>query len=156
MPVPKAEASANGYGADVIVPNGMLLADKLVNWTFSGTRRRINLDVSTSHAANPQHTLDLLVDIAGKVEGISFSPAPVAILTGLAPGALEFNLRAWTTDRADWVAVRSELAVKVKVGLAAAGIEVPMPQRDVNLRLVPQGLAEKLAPPGQAPAGEPG
>jgi len=143
-------------GADVVVPNGMLLADKLVNWTFSGTRRRINLDVSTSHAANPQHTLDLLVDIAGKVEGISFSPAPVAILTGLAPGALEFNLRAWTTDRADWVAVRSELAVKVKVGLAAAGIEVPMPQRDVNLRLVPQGLAEKLAPPGQAPAGEPG
>ena len=26
-------------GADVVVPNGMLLADKMVNWTLNGTRR---------------------------------------------------------------------------------------------------------------------
>jgi len=139
-------------GADVVVPNGMLLADKLVNWTFSGTRRRISLDVTTSYAASPQRTLELLVDIASKVEGISFSPAPSALLTGLAPGALEFSLRAWTTDRADWVAVRSELAVGVKEGLAAAGIEVPMPQRDLRLRVISQEAAEELAKAGQAPA----
>ena len=34
-------------GADVVVPNGMLLADKLVNWTLNGTRRRVDLNVST-------------------------------------------------------------------------------------------------------------
>ncbi len=143
-------------GADVVVPNGMLLADKLVNWTFSGTRRRINLDVTTSYAASPQRTLELLMEIARKVEGIAFSPAPFAILTGLAPGALEFNLRAWTTDRVDWVAVRSELAVKVREGLAEAGIEVPMPQRDLHLRVVPPEAAETLAKAAQRPSAEPG
>ncbi len=124
-------------GAEVVVPNGMLLADKLVNWTLRGTRRRIDINVSTSYAVVPQRTIDLLVGIARKVQGIATSPAPVAILTGLAPGALEFNLRAWTTDRADWLLVRSDLAVEVQNGLAEAGIEVPMPQREMYLRSVP-------------------
>ena len=124
-------------GAEVVVPNGMLLADKLVNWTLSGTRRRIDINVSTGYAVVPQRTIDLLVGIARTVQGIAASPAPVAILTGLAPGALEFNLRAWTTDSADWLLVRSDLAVQVQNGLAEAGIEVPMPQREMHVRSVP-------------------
>ena len=126
-------------GAEVVVPNGMLLADKLVNWTLSGTRRRINVDVSTGYGVGPQRTIDLLVGIARTVPGIAAMPAPAALLTGLAPGALEFNLRAWTTDQADWVSVRSELSIKIKEGLAEAGIEVPLPQRDLHVRHVPAG-----------------
>ncbi len=132
-------------GADVVVPNGMLLADKLVNWTLSGTRRRINLDISTGYGADPQRTIELLVGIARTVDGISFSPAPAAIMTGLVPGALEFNLRAWTTEGTDWVTVRSALAVKVRDGLAEAGIAVPMPQRDLHLRSVSRDAAAELA-----------
>jgi len=121
-------------GADVIVPNGMLLADKLVNWTLNGTRRRVNIDVSTDYAADPTQTMALLVQIASSVDGVSHTPAPAAIMTGLAPGALQFNVRAWTTDRADWLLVRSTLAVKIRDGLAEAGIEVPKPQLDLHVR----------------------
>lgn len=123
-------------GADVVVPNGMLLADKLVNWTLSGTRRRVELAISTAYADDPRRTIELLIGIARSVDGVSFSPAPTAIMTGLVPGALEFSLRAWTTDGADWVAVRSELAMKVRDGLAEAGIEVPLPQRALHLSSV--------------------
>jgi potassium efflux system protein len=121
-------------GADVVVPNGMLLADKLVNWTLTGTRRRISVELSTVYSADPRRTVELLVSIARSVDGVSFSPAPNAIVTGLTAGALDFSVRAWTTERADWVMVRSELAMKIRDGLAEAGIEVPLPQRDVRLR----------------------
>ena len=40
-------------GAEVVVPNGMLLADKMVNWTLSGTRRRIDINVSTGYDTSP-------------------------------------------------------------------------------------------------------
>ncbi len=144
-------------GADVVVPNGMLVADKLVNWTFSGTRRRVSIEVSTAYRVDPQRTIDLLVEIASKVDGVSFSPAPFAILTLLSPGALEFSLRAWTTERSDWVEVRSRLAIKVREGLAAAGIEVPMPQRDLHVRMVSKDAAEALnaAAPTAGPATAP-
>ena len=40
-------------GADVVVPNGMLLADKMVNWTLNGTRRRFDLNISTHYTRRP-------------------------------------------------------------------------------------------------------
>jgi potassium-dependent mechanosensitive channel len=144
-------------GADVVVPNGMLLADKLVNWTLTGTRRRINVDVSTRYGADPKRTAELLVAIAASVDGVASAPAPAAIMTGLVNGELQFNLRAWTTDRADWVLVRSELAMQVRDGLAAAGIEVPVPQRDLHLRTgstEPAAAASAAVDPAAARAGE--
>lgn len=121
-------------GADVVVPNGVLIADKLVNWTLSRNSRRIEISVSTGFSTSPQQTIDLLVGIAARTPGIAGAPPPVALLTGLASGTLEFLLRAWTVELADWVAVRSTLAVAVRDGLNAAGIEVPLPQRDLHLR----------------------
>ncbi len=133
-------------GADVVVPNGMLLADKLVNWTLTGTRRRVSVDLSTVYGADPRRTALLLVGIARSVDGVSSSPTPEAIMTGMSAGTLDFSVRAWTTDRADWVRVRSELAMKIRDALADAGIEVPLPQRDLHLRSVSPDVASRLAP----------
>jgi small-conductance mechanosensitive channel len=124
-------------GADVVVPNGMLLADKMVNWTLNGTRRRFDLNISTAYSADPQRTMDLLVEIARSCTQVASTPAPACIMTGLAPGELQFNIRAWTKDFGDWVAARTELAMKIRNGLAEAGIEVPRPQREVVLRTLP-------------------
>ena len=129
-------------GAEVVVPNGMLLADKLVNWTLHGTRRRIDINVATGYEVAPQRTIELLQGIARKVQGVSMSPAPLAILTGLAPGQIEFNLRAWTTDSADWLLVRSDMAVQVQNGLAEAGIAVPRPQRELHVQAAAASAGE--------------
>ena len=124
-------------GADVVVPNGMLLADKMVNWTLNGTRRRFDLNISTHYSEDPQRTMDLLVEIARSCSGVAATPAPACIMTGLGPGELQFNIRAWTKDFGDWVQVRTELAMKIRNGLAEAGIEVPRPHREVVLRTLP-------------------
>ena len=128
-------------GADVVVPNGMLLADKVVNWTLNGTRRRFDLNISTLYSADPKRTIDLLVEIARSCNGVAASPAPACIMTGLGPGELQFNVRAWINDFGDWVSVRSELAMKIRDGLAEAGIEVPRPQRELIVRNMPNEAA---------------
>jgi len=132
-------------GADVVVPNGMLLADKLVNWTLTGTRRRVSVELSTVYGADPRRTIELLEAIARSIDGVSFAPAPEAIMTGLTAGALDFSVRAWTTDRTDWVQLRSELAMRIRDGLAEAGIEVPLPQRDLRLRTMSGNAAADLS-----------
>ena len=139
-------------GAEVVVPNGMLLADKLINWTLYGTRRRVTLDVSTGFDAAPQRTIEVLQEIARSVAGVATSPAPAVIMTGLAPGELQYNVRVWTADFGDWIAVRTELAMKIRDGLAAAGIQVPRPQREVHVH----GLRPPLADEAPPPAGTPG
>jgi potassium-dependent mechanosensitive channel len=64
---------------------------------------------------------------------------------------LEFNLMAWTTDKTDWVGARSLLNVRVRDGLAAAGIEVPLPQRDLHLRSISNAALEELRGTSAAP-----
>ena len=66
-------------------------------------------------------------------------------MTGLTAGALDFNLRAWTTHSVSWVVVRSNLAVAVREGLAQAGIEAPRPQSDLHLRGLSAEFAQALA-----------
>ncbi len=124
-------------GADVVVPNGMLLADKMTNWTLHGTRRRFELTVSTHYAADPQRTMDLLLQIARSCKGVAAVPAADCIMIGLAPGELQFGVRAWVHNFEDWLNVRTELALKIRNGLAEAGIEVPRPQREVVVRHLP-------------------
>jgi potassium efflux system protein len=146
-------------GADVVVPNGMLLADKLTNWTLRGNSRRITVSVITIYGADPQKTLELLVRLATRVEGISSAPPPVAILTGLTAGALEFSLMAWTKDKTDWVRTRSLLNVRIRDGLAEAGIEVPLPQRELHLRSISNAAVEELlgtrpSPPSKSDEGD--
>jgi len=139
-------------GADVVVPNGMLLADKLVNWTLNGTRRRVTMNVSTGFAAAPQRTIDVLMAIARSVKGVALTPAPAVIMTGMAPGELLYNVRVWTTDFSDWIDVRTELTMKIRDGLAEAGIEVPKPQRELIVRGVsPQAIQQLGRAGGDVP-----
>ncbi|MBT9495414.1 MAG: mechanosensitive ion channel [Paucibacter sp.] len=119
-------------GADVVMPNGMILADKLVNWTLTGNSRRINIDVSTGYEVSPQQTIAMLIGIAQDLDGVASFPPPSALLTGLTPGALTFNVRAWTTQQADWVAVRSAFAMRIRDAFAEANIAVPLPQLHVR------------------------
>jgi small-conductance mechanosensitive channel len=134
-------------GASVIVPNGLLLADKIFNWTIAGNSRRIHVNISTGYETAPQTTIELLEKVARSQEGVAFLPPPSALLSGLMPGAMEFNLRAWTRPDADWVSVRSALTVKVRAALDEAGIRVPAPQREFTLRGVPERAAQDLAAP---------
>jgi len=73
-----------------------------------------------------------------------FASAAVAFALGRSPtpespqgfgdSALNFEVRAWTARFEEWAAVHSQVAVAVNAALKAAGIEMPFPQRDVNLR----------------------
>jgi potassium efflux system protein len=134
-------------GAEVVVPNGMLIADKLVNWTLTGTRRRISVELSTVYGADPQRTVKLLEEIARSVDGVSSTPAPNVIVTGLTAGTLDFSVRVWTRELADWVQVRSNLAMRIRDGLAEAGIQVPLPQRELLVRNAPGNPPSPAAPP---------
>jgi small-conductance mechanosensitive channel len=139
----RATTVATFDGASVIVPNGLLLADKIFNWSIAGNSRRIHVNVSTGYEVAPQQTIELLEKVARGQEGVATLPPPTALLTGLMPGAMEFNLRAWTRSDADWVSVRSALTIKVRAALDEAGIRVPMPQREFTLRgLAPQTVTE--------------
>jgi small-conductance mechanosensitive channel len=141
----RATTLTTGEGADVVVPNGTLLSEKLVNWTLSDTNRRLDVDVGVAYGSDPKQVLELLKNAALSTPGVAAQPEPVVMLMRFGPNSLDFGIRAWTTQFADWGIIRSNIAVRVHDALKEAGIKIPFPQQDVHIRSVPKEVAAAAA-----------
>jgi potassium efflux system protein len=142
-------------GAEVIVPNASLISKDVVNWTLSDQQRRITVEVGVAYGTDTDKVKALLLEVARAHPGVIKVPEPLALFTGFGDSALNFELRFWTVD-ADRVSIlRSDVTAAINNALAAAGIEIPYPQRDVHLKVMdaPAAAARRAAaPPGKEPA----
>ena len=109
-------------GAEVIVPNGKLISERVVNWTFSNRRRSIELQLAVAQVADPRRIIAILERAAHEYPLISRDPPPKAWVVKLGPDSLVLELRAWTDRIDDWMEVRSELAIAISDDLAAENI----------------------------------
>jgi len=125
-------------GAEVIVPNATLISGNLTNWTLSDRTRRLELPIGVAYGTDPDRVIVLLTETAASVPGVLANPAPAAFFQGFGDSALNFELRAWTDHFEEWGSIRSHIAVAVNNRLKAEGIEIPFPQRDVNLHYPPR------------------
>jgi potassium-dependent mechanosensitive channel len=121
-------------GAEVIVPNASLVAEKVTNWTLSDQMRRIDVSVGVAYGNAPDKVLELLRGVAVAHPYVLKEPKPVAFFIGFGDSAMNFELRTWTNRFDQWVAIRSELSVALYEALRTAGIEIPFPQHEVRLR----------------------
>ncbi len=146
-------------GADVVVPNGVLLNEKLINWTLSDMDRRIDVNVGVAYGSDPKRVLELLLEVTRSTPGITDQPAPSILFSGFGASSLDFAIRSWTNNFGDWVTIRSDLHVRVYEALRQAGIEIPFPQQDLHLRTISSTagelLARRAAPPDAPDAAPP-
>lgn len=119
-------------GADVIVPNSQLISDRVINWTLSDDKRRIDIPVGVAYGTDPRTVLKLLGDLAIGREPILVDPAPRALFVGFGESSLKFELRYWVLNTDAWVALRSEMVTEVFDALTEAGIEFP--QNDLVIK----------------------
>jgi potassium-dependent mechanosensitive channel len=142
----RATTLATFEGADVVVPNGTLLSEKLINWTLSDTTRRLEVNVGVAYGTDPHRVLALLEEVARSTPGVLSDPTPVPIFVGFGASSLDFAVRAWISDYFDSVVIRSALAVRVHDALKDAGIEIPFPQHDLHLKSVSPEVSAQLRP----------
>ena len=63
-------------GAEVIVPNGNLISNEMINWTLSDTNRRMDIRVGVAYGSNPERVLELMEKIAQEHTGVRKKPGP--------------------------------------------------------------------------------
>jgi potassium-dependent mechanosensitive channel len=112
-------------GSEMIMPNANLIANRVTNWTFSDSQRLIEVPIPVAQAADPDHVIELLKSVAATHPLVTKNPQPQALVVSLGPGALSFELRAWTDRAEDWMQIRSDLAVAIKSALAKENMSIP-------------------------------
>jgi small-conductance mechanosensitive channel len=132
-------------GAEVIVPNGNLISDQMINWTKSDAKRRMDIRVGVAYGTDPEKVVGILEEVANAHQRVDRYPDPRAYFIGFGDSSLDFRLLAWT-DIDHRLEVESQINVTINSKLKEAGIEIPFPQRDLHIR----SDDAKPPPPGKA------
>ena len=117
----------------IIIPNGQLADNSLINATAADTRR-LDIKVGISYNSDVKLAKDLLLKLGEndpdtlKEEG----KAPMAAVEELADSSVNMLLRVWTPTDKYWD-VKFRLTEAVKTTFDEAGIEIPFNQLDVHL-----------------------
>lgn len=109
-------------GASVVVPNGQLISQQLVNWTLRDRSRRLEVRVGVAYGSAPGDVEAVLAEVAAATPGVAATPAPVVLFDGLGNVAMEFVVRAWTHEYEDAGTIRSALVGRLYDALLARGI----------------------------------
>jgi small-conductance mechanosensitive channel len=109
----RASVVRTALASEIIVPNGRLISDRVINWTLSNRQRGVELSITFEAGPDPQKIIALLVATAKSLPMVAAYPSPQAFFTDFAGGGLKFEVRAWTNRFEDWAQVRSELAVAI-------------------------------------------
>ncbi len=127
-------------GADVIVPNSELISTRVTNWTLADRSRMVSVPIGIAYGSDLRRALQVLGEVASAQPDIVHQPAPEAIFIDFGESSVDFQVRVFA-DADSIVAVRTHLGIAIAEALAAAGIEIPFPQRDLHLRSVEESIA---------------
>jgi len=121
-------------GAEVIVPNGNLISNKLINWTLSDQLRRIDIKVGVAYGTDVSFVMETLLECAKQNDQLLSTPAPYVLFNDFGDSSLDFELRCWTSNYNDWVEIRSNIRVAIDKAFKDKKIEIPFPQRDLHIK----------------------
>ncbi len=116
----------------IMIPNGSIFGNTIENTSFHRTRR-VEVTVGVGYTADIDQTYEVLMRAGCAVPGILPNPVPEVVLLELAGSSVNWSVRVWSTSD-EFGIVKQRTIRAIKLGLDQAGIEIPFPQLDVNLR----------------------
>jgi potassium efflux system protein len=119
---------------EYIVPNKDLVTERLLNWTLSDPTNRIVVDIGVAYGSDTDRACELLLEAAREQPHILSDPPPVACFDGFGDSALNLKLMCFLPNLENRLATIHALHTAVDRKFKEAGLEIPFPQRDLNVR----------------------
>ncbi len=122
-------------GIHVIVPNSSLLENSVTNWTLRDRRMRVNVGVGVAYGSPVDQVMELLREAALSIQRVEKQPEPIVLFTDFGHSSLDFEVHFWVIIDSPMDRFEAETEVRVTIDslFRKNNIEIPFPQRDVNL-----------------------
>lgn len=112
--------------ATLIVPNSLIYAATITNYTAEGTRR-IEMTVSISYEDSVTDAKTLFTEILRADKRVLAKPAPEILINELSSNSVSMIVRAWVATP-DVASARSDLLERIKSSLGDGGFKTPYPR----------------------------
>lgn len=121
-------------GSCLIIPNGDILSQHLVNWTMGKGRRRMNVNVGVAYGTDLEKVRNLLLSLLENHDKVMTNPAPVVILKEFNSSSIDVDLFFWVADLREAFKIKSEVIINVDTAFKQNNITIPFPQTDVHIK----------------------
>ncbi|MEM7687983.1 MAG: mechanosensitive ion channel domain-containing protein [Pseudomonadota bacterium] len=120
---------------EYLIPNENLMINQVENWSYSSKNVRMQVHVGVSYAADMKLAEELMLQAAKDAKRVLDTPPPIVWMTEYGDSSVNFTIHCWIRDPEEGVGnVRSEVLKNLWWLLKENDIEIPFPQRDLNLR----------------------
>lgn len=120
---------------EYLIPNENLMTSQVENWSYSSKNVRIQIPVGVSYDTDMARAEDLMLEAATKARRVLATPPPTVWWSGFGDNSVDFTIHCWISDPEEGVGnVRSSVLKNLWALFKENGIEIPFPQRDINLR----------------------
>ncbi|BAZ44903.1 MscS mechanosensitive ion channel family protein [Chondrocystis sp. NIES-4102] len=119
----------------IIVPNSRLLSEEVINWNHRKSVSRLHLPIGVAYGSDVVKVKSALLQAAEEHLEVLRNPQPQVFFTEFGDSSLNFELLVWTSDPSRQAPLKSDLYFRIEEIFREQQIDVPFPQRDVNLKL---------------------
>lgn len=126
----------------IIIPNGKIYADNIINYSQKGTRR-VDMMFGIDYSADLRKAKAILQRLVEEDSRILSEPEPLIAVAALADSCVNFHVRPWVKT-GDYWNVYWDMQEKVKMAFEAENIAIPFPQMDIHLHRTPKST-DKVA-----------
>ncbi|CAN7468423.1 mechanosensitive ion channel family protein [Phyllobacterium sp. LjRoot231] len=119
----------------LIIPNSSFINGSVGNWTHRNKLGRVDIPIGVSHKVDPRRVHAILMEIARSHPLVLKNPEPFVAFSAISESVMQFEMRVHLADLSNSGTVQNEIRFALIDRFAEEGIEIPYPQRDVNLHL---------------------
>ena len=110
-------------GADIIIPNGDLLSQHLINWTLQDRNRRVEFAIGLSFDSDISQVRKIIEQTISKNNRILQTPSPEIVLNEFTEKNVEIKVLFWVPDLTAATSLRSITMLEIYEALKASGIQ---------------------------------
>ncbi len=120
-------------GRESIVPNEMLMTQRVENSSLADPKVSINTRVQVAYGTDLDALMPRLVQAVASVPRVIADPGPGVSLSGFGADGLDLEIGFWIRDPENGQGnVKSDVNLAILRTLGEAGVEIPFPQRVVR------------------------
>jgi potassium-dependent mechanosensitive channel len=130
----------NNEGADIIVPNGDLLSQHLINWTMQDRNKQIDFLIDIPYYCDIKKVTLLIQEALANNEKILKSQPRAVVLQQFGDLAIKLKILFWVHDLTEAGAIRSNAMIEIYGLLAANGVQFPAYKAPIEEPLIPKAI----------------
>ena len=120
-------------GSSIIIPNGELLSNQLVNWTM-GKGKKVTIQIGVAYGTDLEKAVKLIKGILMNENRILSYPMARVLPKDFSESSIEIEVTLWAHQYLELPFLRGDIISQIDVLFKKEGIKIAFPQRDLHIK----------------------